>query len=66
MLLRGMLKDPRYYSVRLRLSEEERYRLRVLAAQANMSITAYLTWLLRQVIKAVDKENSAIPGSTKP
>jgi len=66
MLLRGMLKDPRYYSVRLRLSEEERYRLRVLAAQQNMSITAYLTWLLRQVIEAVNEENPTIPGSTKP
>jgi hypothetical protein len=66
MLLRGMLKDPRYYSVRLRLDKEERYRLRVLAAQQNMSITGYLTWLLRQVIEAVDKENPAIPGSTKP
>jgi hypothetical protein len=61
-----MMKSLQYYSVRLCLSEEERYRLRVLAAQANMSISAYLTWLLRQVIKAVDKENSAIPGSTKP
>jgi len=61
-----MMKSLQYYSVRLCLSEEERYRLRVLAAQQNMSITGYLTWLLRQVIKAVDKENSAIPGSTKP
>jgi len=58
-----MMKSLQYYSVRLCLSEEERYRLRVLAAQANMSISGYLTWLLRQVIETVNKENPAIFGS---
>jgi hypothetical protein len=48
---------------RVRLSKEERYRLRILAAQQNMSITAYLTWLFRHVIEVVSEGNPAIPGS---
>jgi hypothetical protein len=62
-MLNAVMKDLRYYSVRLRLSKEERYYLRILAAQANTSITGYLTWLFRQAIEAASKENPAIPGS---
>src|SRR5271157_129198 len=43
------------YPVRLPLSDQERRRLRVLAAQDDMSIAAYLAELVRKAIRRADR-----------